>query len=112
METARLAKPSGDGLFMAEAVDSRIVALPALVDLDALDFVRDGLIEAVELGAVRVDASQVERVSTNALFMLVSAAETAKRNSMGFEISGASAPIKAAIDRLGLAHAFSGLMKG
>ena len=112
MDTAGWAKPSGDGLFLAEAADSKIVALPAIVDLDALDFVRDGLIEAVELGAVTVDASQVERVSTNALFMLVSAAETSKRNSMGFEISGASAPLTAAVERLGLAHAFSGLMKG
>ena len=97
---------------MAEAADSKIVALPAIVDLDALDFVRDELIGAVELGAVTVDASQVERVSTNALFMLVSAAETARRNSIGFAISGASAPIKASIDRLGLGDAFSGMMKG
>jgi anti-anti-sigma regulatory factor len=97
---------------MAETADSKVVALPAVVDLDALDFVRDGLIEAVELGAVTVDASQVERVSANALFMLISAGETAKRNSMSFTISGASAPIKAAIDRLGLDAAFTGLMKG
>jgi len=97
---------------MAETADSKVVALPAIVDLDALDFVRDGLIEAVELGAVAVDASQVERVSTNALFMLISAAETAKRNSTNFTIFGASAPIKAAVDRLGLDSAFTGLMKG
>ncbi len=37
---------------MAQTSDSRSVALPAIVDLDALDIVRDGLIEAVELGAV------------------------------------------------------------
>lgn len=59
-----------------------------------------------------LDASQVERVSTNALFMLISAAETASRNSTSFEIVGASASIKAAIDRLGLDGAFAGLMKG
>ncbi|MEO7224119.1 MAG: STAS domain-containing protein [Devosia sp.] len=97
---------------MAETTDSKVVALPAIVDLDALDFVRDVLIEAVDLGPVIVDASQVERVSTNALFMLISAAETAKRNSVAFAISGASAPTKAAIERLGLESAFSGLMKG
>jgi anti-anti-sigma regulatory factor len=97
---------------MAETADSKIVALPAIVDLDALDFVRDGLIEAVELGSVSVDASQVERVSTNALFLLISAGEPARRNSLGFAIAGASEPIKAAIDRLGLDGAFSGLMKG
>ena len=97
---------------MAASADCRIVALPAIVDLDALDFVRDGLIEAVEIGPVTIDASQVERVSTNALFMLLSAGHTAGRSGMGFAISGASAPIKAAIDRLGLGGAFSGLMKG
>ena len=97
---------------MAETADSKVMALPAIVDLDALDFVRDGLIEAVELGSVTVDAAHVERVSTNALFMLISAAETAKRSSTGFMISGASTPIKAAIERLGLESAFSGLMKG
>ena len=97
---------------MADTADSKIVALPAIVDLDALDMVRDGLIEAVELGPVTVDASLVERVATNTLFMLISAAETAKRNSTDFAISGASAPIKAAIERLGLESAFSGLMKG
>lgn len=32
---------------MAISADSKVVALPAIVDLDALDFVRDGLIEAV-----------------------------------------------------------------
>lgn len=97
---------------MAETADIKVVALPAIVDLDALDFVRDGLVEAVDVGPVTIDASQVERVSTNALFMLVSAAETAKRNGMHFAISGASAPIKAAIERLGLSGAFSGLLKG
>lgn len=97
---------------MAETTESKVVALPAIVDLDALDTVRDGLIDAVELGAVTVDASGVERVATNALFMLVSAAETAKRNSYFFEITRASAPMQAAIDRLGLQASFSGLMKG
>ncbi len=47
----------------------------------------------------------VERVATNALLMLVSAAETARRNSFAFAISGASASMLAAIDRLGLQRA-------
>jgi anti-anti-sigma regulatory factor len=97
---------------MADTADSRSVVLPAIVDLDALDIVRDGLIEAVELGAVSVDASRVERVVTNALLMLISAAETAKRNEYGFAVTGASAPMQAAIERLGLSASFSGLMKG
>ena len=97
---------------MAETATARIVALPAIVDLDALDNVRDGLIDAVELGPVAVDASKVERVATNALFMLISAAETSRRNSFGFGITGASAPMLAAIDRLGLGGSFSDLIKG
>jgi anti-anti-sigma regulatory factor len=97
---------------MAETADARVVVLPAIVDLDALDNVRDGLIDAVELATVKVDASRVERVATNALMMLISAAETARRNSFGLEVTSASAPMRAAIERLGLADAFSALMKG
>ena len=95
---------------MAET--AKIVALPAVVDLDALDLIRDGLIDAVELGPVEIDASGVERVATNALFMLVSAAETSRRNSYSFAIAGASAPMLAAIDRLGLGGSFSDLLRG
>jgi len=97
---------------MAEAPESKTIALPAVVDLDALDVVRDGLIDAVELGAVEVDASNVERVATNALLMLVSAAETSRRNSYGFVITAVSEPMTAAIDRLGLNATFTPLMKG
>jgi anti-anti-sigma regulatory factor len=95
---------------MAET--ARIVALPAIIDLDALDIVRDGLIDAVELGPVEVNAAAVERVATNALFMLVSAAETSRRNNYSFTISGAPAPMLAAIERLGLGPSFSGLLRG
>jgi anti-anti-sigma regulatory factor len=97
---------------MVESEQPRTVALPAVVDLDALDAVRDGLADALETGPVRVDGRAVERVSTNALLMLISAAESARRNSFGFSISGASVPMLAAIDRLGLAPSFAGLMKG
>ena len=96
---------------MSEAA-ARVVALPAIVDLDALDIVRDGLIDCVETGAVEIDASKVERVATNALFMLISAAETSRRSNFPFAIAGASAPMLSAIDRLGLGDSFSGLMKG
>ena len=91
---------------------AKTLALPTIVDLDALDVVRDGLIEAVELGSVDVDGRAVERVSTNALLMLVSAAETARRNHFGFAISGASPAMRSSIDRLGLSAAFGTLMKG
>ncbi len=97
---------------MAETAEAKIVALPPIVDLDALDTVRDGLIDAVELGAVEIDGSRVERVATNALLMLVSAAETARRNNYDFKISGASPPMLAAIDRLGLSGSFSAWIRG
>jgi anti-anti-sigma regulatory factor len=97
---------------MAEAVQTRTVALPAVIDLDALDNVRDGLLDAVETGPVVIDASRVERVATNVLLMLVSASETSRRQSYSFEISGVSAPMHLAIDRLGLGACFSALMKG
>ena len=84
--------------------------MPAVVDLDALDGVRDGLIDAIEAGpGRRSSAAAVERVSTNALFMLLSAAETARRNNFPFAIAAASAPMRAAIERLGLARSFAGI---
>lgn len=96
---------------MAE-IASKIVPLPAVVDLDAIDRVRDTLSDAVEQGPVVVAGSAVERVSTNALFMLISAAETARRNNFPFEISAASGPMLSAIERLGLRERFAGIMKG
>lgn len=91
---------------------SNIVALPAVVDLDAMDGVRDQLLDAVEAGPVTVDAASVERLSTNALLMLVSAAETARRNSFAFVVENASPPVLSAIDRLGLGPSFAAIMKG
>ena len=96
---------------MAE-LRTRTVALPAIVDLDALDTVRDKLIEAVESGPVAVNGKAVERVSTNALIMLISAAETARRNNFAFEVADASGPMLSAIGRLGFDECFTGLLKG
>ncbi len=90
----------------------KIVALPAIVDLDALDLIRDELIDAVESGPVRVGGKAVERVSTNALFMLLSAAETARRNNFGFAVFEPSAPFRAAVDRLGIGAQFAPIMEG
>ncbi|MAN76048.1 STAS domain-containing protein [Pelagibacterium flavum] len=88
------------------------VALPRIVDLDALDDVAEKLIGALSAGSVNVDASGVERVSTNALFMLLSAAETAKKAKFAFTISGASTSVVAAIEKLGLNPAFEPVLKG
>ncbi len=96
---------------MAES-RTKSIALPAIVDLDALDAVRDRLIDVVDGGPVSVNGAAVERVSTNALVMLISAAETSRRNNFAFEIADASAPMLAAIDRLGFGPSFAGMMKG
>jgi anti-anti-sigma regulatory factor len=91
---------------------SKSLALPPVVDLDSLDPIRDWLIDAIEEGPVTVSGAAVERVATNALFMLISAAETARRNNSAFAITDPSASMKSAIDRLGLASNFAGLVKG
>jgi anti-anti-sigma regulatory factor len=88
------------------------VALPRVVDLDALDEIRETLIDALHSGPVDVVAGSVERVSTNALFMLLSAAETAKRSGVAFSISGASDTMSGSIEKLGLAPSFAPVLKG
>ena len=90
----------------------KLVALPAVIDLDALDSIRDGLIDAIEEGPVTVTADAVERVSTNALFMLISACETARKNNFDFALEQPSAAMTSAIERLGLDAQFSGMMRG
>ena len=92
--------------------DTRIVDLPAVVDLDALDGVRDRLLDAIDAGPVMVSAAAVQRVSTNALFMLLSAAETARRSNTTFTLGSVSASLAAAIERLGLSPHFAALTKG
>lgn len=87
------------------------VALPAVVDLDALEDVRDALLAAAG-GPLVVSGGAVERISTNALLLLVSAAETARRNESSFEIATASPAMLAAIDRLGLTSAFAAMLRG
>lgn len=96
---------------MAET-GSKIVKLPQIVDLDALDGVRDLLLDALDQGPVTVSAAEVERVSTNALFLLLSAAETARRNDYPFALTSISASLRAAIDRLGLTPQFAAMTKG
>lgn len=94
------------------AAKMRRIALPGVVDLDALDVVRDQLIEALDAGSVDIDGRGVDRVATNALFMLLSAAETARRNRVEMSVSNASPALAAAIDRLGLGGQFADVLKG
>jgi anti-anti-sigma regulatory factor len=86
--------------------------LPAVIDLDGLEPVRESLSAALESGSVRVSGAAVERVATNGLFLLMSAAETARRGGVSFLIEAPSAALIVAIDRLGLGERFAGFMKG
>ena len=81
------------------------------MDLDAIDGMRDKLADALDEGSVVVEAGGVERVSTNALLMLVSAAETARMHQFEFAIESPSAAMTGAIERLGLTAQFSGMMR-
>lgn len=96
---------------MAEQA-TQAVELPAIVDLDSLDTFRDRLIDAIDRGATSVDGSKVERVATNALMMILSAAESARRNKSDFSVVAPSEPMQSAIQRLGLTPHFAPLMKG
>lgn len=89
-----------------------VVALPPVVDLDALDDVLETLMAAMMLGPVMVSGADVERVSTNALMLLASAAETARRNDFAFQITAPSPALLAAIERLGFGGRFGAMMKG
>lgn len=90
----------------------KTVLLPPVVDLDSLDRVRDQLLDAVETGPVLVDGAAVRRIATNALFMLISAADTARRNGFSLELRAMSQPLSAAVARLGLGERFAGFTRG
>jgi hypothetical protein len=96
---------------MAQA-RSKTIALPATVDLDALDPIRDELLDALESGPVAVSGAAIERVATNALFLLLSAAETARRNNFAFSVTEPSEAFRLAVSRLGLAGPFAAIMEG
>jgi len=88
------------------------LALPAVMDLDALDGVRDGLLAAMEQGPVVVSGAAVERISTNGLLLLLSAAETARASNSSVVLEAASKPLQMAIERLGFERRFSDLVRG
>jgi hypothetical protein len=94
------------------ALPQDLIALPAVVDLDALDAVRDALIPAIGRGPVTVSGAAVERISTNALVMLACAARTAARNDVAFAVAAPSAPLLAAVARLGFGDRFAPLLQG
>jgi hypothetical protein len=93
-------------------VNTRTISLPAIIDLDALDPLRDELLDAVESGSVRLLGDHVERVATNSLLLLLSAAESARRGQVSLSVAQPSVPLLAAIDRLGLTERFAPILEG
>ncbi|MGJ8529932.1 STAS domain-containing protein [Maritalea sp.] len=88
------------------------IKLPAIADIGAVDELRDEMLEALNNGDLEVNLEMVERVSTNALFMLLSAAQTAKNHNFKFLLSAPSEHFSNALETLGLDSAFAPLMKG
>lgn len=86
--------------------------LPAIIDLDAMDDVREWLVAAAGHGDVRLNASMVERCATNAMMMLITAARTAETNGYSLTIGQPSAALTDAVTRLGLQSAFAELIEG
>lgn len=86
------------------------MALPAVIDLDAVETLREGLLDALDQGPVSLSGAAVERVSTNGLFLLLSAAATARGNDCRFGIVDASEAMLGALERLGLQSHFAGLL--
>lgn len=93
---------------MAEPALS-IVELPVVFDLDALDEVRDRIVEALEAGPVGISGKAVERVSTNALLMLLSAAGAVRTGGPRMEMMDMSRAMESAIERLGFGPYFASL---
>jgi anti-anti-sigma regulatory factor len=54
----------------------------------------------------------VERISTNGLLLLLSAAETARAGNSSLSIEAASNALHLAIERLGFERRFSDLVRG
>jgi len=83
------------------AAEAQTFKLPAVIDLDEMDEVREWLVASTGQGNVRLDASGVERCATNALLMLVTAADTARRFGFTLKFAAPSASLRETIGRLG-----------
>jgi anti-anti-sigma regulatory factor len=86
--------------------------LPSVLDIDAMDELRDWLTSALEVGNIRLNGSAVVRVVTNALLLLVSANQSALKNNLTFCVCDPSPALCEAVDRLGLTDIFSDFLEG
>lgn len=84
------------------------IALPASLDAAAADDLQRRLQDLLgRQRPVTLDGSGVERVSTLALQVLLTARRGAGSRGLAFRIAPLSPPLSEAIDRLGLRHALS-----
>ncbi len=86
--------------------------LPGVVDVDAMDAMREWLLGAIETGDIKLDGSGVSRVATNALLMLISAGQGAEKNEFSFSIVNPSEALGEAIERLGMGEIFARFIEG
>lgn len=81
------------------------IALPASLDLTEADGLCQALRQALQSGAVILDADAVERVSTPCLQVLAAAAASAASRGIQFRLCRASEALATAIGHLGLGAA-------
>ncbi len=79
--------------------------LPAILDLAAAEPLAQVLEAQLTTGALQIDGSGVERVSTPCLQVLAATAVSARRRGQAFVLRRPSDVLQAAIADLGLIHA-------
>jgi len=94
------------------AQDNQKFDLPSVVDVDAMDAMRESLMGAIENGNTQLDAAEVSRVATNALLMLVSAGQGAKSQDFKLSIVNPSEAFEEAVARLGMENIFAEFIEG
>ncbi|MCF4097554.1 STAS domain-containing protein [Maritalea mediterranea] len=96
---------------MADA-QLKTIEMPAVADTGVVDNMRDEMLDALNAGSLEIELSNVERVSTSALFMLLSAGEAARQHNYELRLSAPSEHFSSAVSTLGLEDAFDPFMKG
>jgi chemotaxis protein CheX len=85
-------------------------ALPAILDITKAQELRGHMVDRLNGGAVLVDASAVDRVSTPCIQVLLAAARSAELAGTSFRIANASAALCTALADLGLQAVFKNRM--
>jgi chemotaxis protein CheX len=85
-------------------------ALPAILDITKAQELRGHMVDRLNGGAVLVDASAVDRVSTPCIQVLLAAARSVELAGTSFRIDNASAALRAALADLGLQAEFKNWM--